>query len=42
MICSEYRGQGSTFQDTLPIMKEHGVAAINWGLVAGRSNTIFP
>ncbi|MEM6391378.1 MAG: 1,4-beta-xylanase [Planctomycetota bacterium] len=44
MICSEYlaRGQGSMFQDTLPIMKEHGVAAINWGLVAGRSNTIFP
>ncbi|MEM9884053.1 MAG: 1,4-beta-xylanase [Planctomycetota bacterium] len=44
IVCSEYlaRGQGSTFQATLPIMQERGVAAVNWGLVAGRSNTIYP
>jgi hypothetical protein len=26
----------------LPIFKEHKVAAINWGFVSGKSNTIFP
>jgi hypothetical protein len=44
LICTEYmaRSAGSTFKEILPIFKEHRVAAINWGLVAGRSNTIYP
>lgn len=44
MICTEYmsRGTGSTFQAVLPIMHKEKVGAINWGLVAGRSNTIYP
>ena len=44
MICTEYmaRPQGSTFQDILPIAKANNVGMINWGLVAGKSNTIYP
>ena len=44
MICTEYlaRGNGSTFQGVLPIAKRHNVAAINWGLVAGRTQTYLP
>jgi len=43
-ICTEFvaRTQGSTFESQLAVMKEHGVGAICWGLVAGRSNTIYP
>lgn len=43
-ICTEYmsRGTGSTFENILPILHEQNVGAINWGLVAGRSNTIYP
>lgn len=26
----------------LPILKEHKIAAYNWGLVAGKTNTIYP
>ena len=25
----------------MPILKERGVAAINWGFVSGKTNTIF-
>ncbi|HEY7352428.1 MAG TPA: cellulase family glycosylhydrolase [Terriglobales bacterium] len=44
IICTEYmaRSVGSTFDTILPIAKEHHVAAINWGLVAGKSQTYFP
>jgi Cellulase (glycosyl hydrolase family 5) len=44
IICTEYmaRGNGSTFQGTLPIAKKYNVAAINWGLVAGRTQTYLP
>lgn len=44
MICTEYmaRPTGSTFQNILPIAKENKVGVINWGLVAGKSNTIYP
>lgn len=44
ILCTEYlaRGGGNTFQNVLPIFKEHKVAAINWGLVAGKTNTIYP
>ncbi len=44
LLCTEYmsRGSGSTFQTILPYFKEKNVAAINWGLVSGRSQTIYP
>ena len=44
ILCTEYmaRGAGSTFQGTLPIAKKYNVAAINWGLVAGKTQTYLP
>ena len=44
MICTEYmaRTEGSTFQTILPMLRRENIGAINWGLVAGKSNTIFP
>ncbi len=44
IICTEYmsRGNGSTFQGSLPVAKKYNVAAINWGFVNGKSQTIFP
>jgi hypothetical protein len=44
LVCTEYmaRGAGSTFQGILPIAKERKVAAINWGLVAGKTQTHLP
>ena len=44
MLCTEYmaRPEGSTFQDILPVAKEQKIGMINWGLVAGKSNTIYP
>ncbi len=41
LICTEFmaRPVGSTFDTILPIAKKHHVAAINWGLVAGRTQT---
>ncbi len=44
LICTEYmaRGNGSTFDTVLPIAKMHNVAAINWGLVVGKTQTNLP
>ena len=44
LLCTEYlaRGNGNTFQNVLPILKEEQVMAINWGFVAGKTNTVFP
>ncbi|HLM82986.1 MAG TPA: cellulase family glycosylhydrolase [Terriglobales bacterium] len=44
IICTEYmaRSAGSTFDTVLPIAKQHHVAAINWGLVAGKTQTYLP
>jgi Cellulase (glycosyl hydrolase family 5) len=44
VICTEYmaRKNNSKFETHLPILKRYHVAAINWGLVSGKSNTIFP
>jgi hypothetical protein len=36
------RGAGSTFDTILPIARQHRVGAINWGLVAGKSQTYLP
>lgn len=44
MICTEYmsRGNGSFFETSLPVAKKYNVGAINWGLVDGKSQTIYP
>jgi hypothetical protein len=44
ILCSEYmaRGNGSTFEGSLPVAKQYRVAAYNWGLVAGKTQTYLP
>ncbi len=44
MLCTEYmaRGNKSTFQGSLPVAKKYKVAAINWGFVAGKTQTYLP
>ena len=44
LICTEYmaRGAGSTFDTILPIASREHVGAINWGFVAGKTQTYFP
>jgi len=44
LLCTEYiaRGTGNTFQNVLPIFRKEGIAAINWGLVSGKTQTIYP
>jgi hypothetical protein len=44
ILCTEYmaRGAGSTFDGSLPIANQYHVAAINWGLVAGKTQTYLP
>ena len=44
LLCTEYmsRGNGSFFEPNLGYLKCHGVAAYNWGLVDGKSQTIYP
>lgn len=44
ILCTEYmaRPRGSTFEAILPVFREHNVGAINWGFVAGKSQTIYP
>jgi hypothetical protein len=44
LICTEYmaRTRGSTFAAILPILKQDNVGAYNWGLVSGKSQTIYP
>jgi hypothetical protein len=44
ILCTEYmaRPRGSTFESILPLAKEFKVGAINWGFVAGKSQTFLP
>ncbi len=44
VICTEYmaRPMGSTFDTILPIAKQERVGAINWGFVAGKTQTYLP
>jgi hypothetical protein len=44
LLCTEYmaRGNNSTFQQSLPVLKKHNVAAYNWGFVDGRTQTKLP
>ncbi|WP_445730910.1 cellulase family glycosylhydrolase [Mariniflexile sp.] len=43
LVCTEYmaRTRNSRFSNILQLLKEEHVGAINWGLVAGKSNTIY-
>jgi hypothetical protein len=43
MICTEYmaRTRDSRFSNILPLLKRNKIGAINWGLVEGKSNTIY-
>jgi hypothetical protein len=36
------RTQGSRFEGSLPIFKEEKVGCYNWGLVSGKTQTIYP
>lgn len=44
VICTEFmaRPVGSTFDTILPIARQERVGAINWGFVAGKTQTYFP
>lgn len=44
LICTEWmaRTRGSLVQTNLPIFKHENVGCLNWGLVAGKTNTIYP
>ncbi len=43
LICTEYlaRTAGSLFQTCVPLFKDRGISCMNWGLVAGRTQTIY-
>jgi hypothetical protein len=43
LICTEYmaRPRNSTFFNILPMLKKEQIGAINWGLVAGKTNTKY-
>jgi len=44
LLCTEYmsRGNGSFFDPNFGYLKSQGVGAFNWGLVDGKSQTIYP
>jgi hypothetical protein len=44
LLCTEFmaRGNGSTFEAILPILKKEKVAAYCWGLVDGKTQTKYP
>jgi hypothetical protein len=43
LICTEYmaRTRGSYFANIMPMLKEENIGAFNWGLVSGKTNTIY-
>jgi hypothetical protein len=43
LVCTEYmaRRNNSLFTNIMPLLKENKVGAINWGLVAGKTNTKY-
>ena len=44
ILCTEYmaRTLGNTVEGILPIAKRYNIGALNWGLVAGKTQTYFP
>ncbi len=43
LVCTEYMARkfNSTFQSIMPMLAAENIGAINWGLVAGKSNTKY-
>jgi len=43
LICTEYmaRTRNSRFDNIMPMLKAENIGAYNWGLVAGKTNTIY-
>jgi galactose mutarotase-like enzyme len=43
LMCTEYmaRKMNSRFENIMPMLKKNKIGAINWGFVAGKTNTIF-
>lgn len=43
IICTEYmaRTRNNNFANTMTLLKKENIGAINWGLVNGKSNTIY-
>jgi hypothetical protein len=43
LVCTEYLGRnaGSTFETIMPFYKSQKIGAINWGLVAGKTQTMY-
>lgn len=43
LLCTEYmaRTRGSLFGNIMPMLKEQNIGAYNWGLVAGKTNTMY-
>jgi hypothetical protein len=44
MMCTEYMARPfeNTFEEIMPLFKEHNIGAYNWGLVAGKTQTHCP
>jgi len=43
LICTEYMARPqSTFTEQLPFLKKERIGAFNWGLVSGKTQTIYP
>jgi len=44
MLCTEYMARPfkNTFQEILPVLKDHNVGAYNWGFVEGKTQTHCP
>jgi hypothetical protein len=43
LVCTEYmaRRNNSLFSNIMPILKAQNIGAINWGLVSGKTNTVY-
>ncbi|MGO4289110.1 cellulase family glycosylhydrolase [Chitinophaga sp. RAB17] len=43
LLCTEYmaRPLGSRFDNIMPLLKKENIGAYSWGLVAGKTNTIY-
>ncbi len=44
ILCTEYmaRTNNNRFDNMMPLLKKNNVAAINWGFVSGKTQTIYP
>lgn len=44
LICTEYlaRGHGNRFDNVMQLFHDENIAAINWGFVAGKTQTNYP